>query len=97
MLKEFGIILLVVGCIFLLIPLAWILHLIPNGGQFVLLLWFIPLGFALASAINHARKLIKNHEVDKAATFVFILIIAVVLCLIATFSMGPYVTPQAHQ
>jgi cytochrome bd-type quinol oxidase subunit 2 len=96
-LKEFAIILLVVGCIFLLIPLAWIPLLIPNGGQFALLLWLIPLGVALAYAINHIAKLVKNHEVDKAAAFVFILIVVLVLSLIATFSVAPYVAPRAHQ
>ena len=99
MLREFALILLVAGCIFLLIPLtmiAWILP-IANGGKIVFLLWLIPLGVALAYAINHIAKLIKNHEVDKASTFVFILIVVLVLCLIATFSVAPYIAPQAHQ
>ena len=90
MVKEIGIILLAVGCIFLIIPLIWVF--IGSPLSFVLPL--VLLAFVLAYAAIDIKKLYKNREYDLAHYSIVSLILAILFSFLILYLIFPYVTPK---
>jgi len=84
MLREVGIILLAVCAISLYVPLSWAFYPSSVGFDVAFILFII----VLAYAGYDIRRLIRNHEVAFAVTFLLLLIIAVVFSLVLLFTLG---------
>jgi hypothetical protein len=89
MLKEIGIILAAIGCVFLIIPLLWII-----GGALSFILPLTLLAIVLVYAGLDVRRLCRNKESSLAWYFLFFLLLAVVLSFAILYVLFPYVTPK---
>jgi hypothetical protein len=86
MLKQIGIILMAVGCVFLIIPLVWIY-------TSALILPFILLTIVLIYTGFEIQRLNKEKEYI-ARNFLLILVLAVIFSFVILYFIFPYVTPK---
>jgi hypothetical protein len=89
MIKEIGIILAVIGCVFLVIPLLWAI-----GGTLSFILPLTLLAIVLVYAGFDIRRLCRKRENRLARYFLFFLLLAVVFSFVILFTIFPYVTPK---
>jgi hydrogenase-4 membrane subunit HyfE len=87
MLKQIGIILMAVGCVFLIIPLVWIY-------TSALILPFILLTIVLIYTGFEIQRLNKEKEYSLARNFLLILVLAVIFSFVILYFIFPYVTPK---
>ena len=91
MLKEIGIVLGVIGCIFLIIPLVWVF---PLGSPVSFILPLVLLAIVLVYAVLDIKKLYNKQEYALLLYLVFFLILAVVYSFFMLLAIFPYVTPR---
>jgi hypothetical protein len=89
MIKEMGIILVAIGCVFLVIPLLWA---ISCALSFILPLTL--LAIVLVYSGFDIRRLCRKRENRLALYFLFFFLLAVVLSFVVLFAIFPYVTPK---
>jgi len=89
MLKETGIVLAAIGCIFLIISLLWFV-----GGALSFILPLTLLAIALVYAGFDIKRLYSNGKFSLARYFMLFLMLAVVFSFIIFFLIFPYVTPK---
>ena len=92
MLKEIGIILGAMGCVFLVIPMLIFYYAAPYSLMLPLLLLVI----VVAYAGYDIKKLYGNREYDLAKYFLLFLICAIVFSFIILFVIYPYFTPKFY-
>ncbi len=89
MLREIGIILAAIGCVFLVIPLLWAI-----GGPLSFILPLTLLAIVLVYAGFDAKRLSRNRGTSLAQYFLFFLSLAVVFSFVILFVIFPFVTPK---
>jgi hypothetical protein len=89
MLKEAGIILSAIGCIFLIIPLARISFYSP-ASLFVSMVLFV---IVLLFAAFDVQKLCAHKEYRLAKTFILLLFLSIVISIIALVAIWRYTLP----
>ena len=91
MLKEVGIILGAMGCVFLLVPLFW---LYPWGGFVEFILTICLVIVLLVYSAYDVKKMLANKQKDRAKNFIAILILTIFLSYIAVFQIIPIISPK---
>lgn len=85
-LKELAIILLAVGCVFLLLPLCW---LFPFHFEVDFALMLFMLAIVLTYAYFDVRKLLANNQRKEAGAFILALLVVITIAWFATFLILP--------
>jgi|WetSurMetagenome_2_1015567.scaffolds.fasta_scaffold437637_2 hypothetical protein len=88
-LKEICIILAAIGCVFLIIPLLWII-----GGALSFILPLTLLAVVLVYAGFDTKRLCRNRQARLARYFLFFLLLAVIFSFVIFFEIAPFVTPK---
>jgi hypothetical protein len=89
MLKQIGLTLASIGCVFLIIPLLW-----TFVGALSFILPLILLSIVLIYAGFNIKRLYKNREYSLARNFLLILFLAVIFSFIILYFIFPYVAPK---
>ena len=89
MLKEIILILAAIGCIFLIIPILWII-----GGVLSVVLPLALLVIVLVYSVFDIKKLCNNKECKKAQYFALFQATAVISSFVILYVIFPYVTPK---
>jgi hypothetical protein len=89
MIKQVGLILAAVGCVFLIIPLVWM-----SIGALSLILPLILLVIVLSYSGFEIKRLYERKESNLGRNFLLALILAVVFSFVILYLIFPYVTPQ---
>jgi membrane protein CcdC involved in cytochrome C biogenesis len=91
--KEIGIILVAIGCVFLLVPLFW-LYPFTGFAEFILTLCL--LAVLLIYAAFDVKAMLNSKRRAKALSFVATLILAIILSYLAVFHILPVIGPKLH-
>ena len=89
MLKQIGIVLSAIGCVFLIIPLLWMFV-----GSLSFILPLILLAIVLCYAGFEIKGLWKKRELKLAQNFAVILVLAVIFSFAILYFIFPYVVPK---
>jgi len=89
MIKQVGLILAAVGCVFSIVPLVWM-----SSGALSFILPLILLAIVLSYSGFEVKGFYERKEYSLGRNFLLALILAVVFTFVILYLIFPYVTPQ---